>query len=58
MGRAIVRAAAETPGEVNITAAVASPTSASLGTDIGELAGVGRAGVAVSSDLAVASTLR
>ncbi len=54
MGRAIVRAAAETSGEVTITAAVASPTSASLGADIGELAGVGRAGVAVTSDLAVA----
>jgi 4-hydroxy-tetrahydrodipicolinate reductase len=54
MGRAIVRAAAETSGEVNITAAVASRTSPSLGADIGELAGVGRAGVAVTSDLAVA----
>lgn len=54
MGRALVRAASELPGEVVITGAVASTTSASLGQDAGELAGTGRIDVRVTDDLAAA----
>ncbi len=50
MGQALVRAACELPG-LRITAAVASPGSASLGRDAGALAGTQPLGVAVSSDL-------
>jgi 4-hydroxy-tetrahydrodipicolinate reductase len=53
MGLALVRAAAESK-DVSITAAVASPDSAALGKDAGELAAVGRLGVTVTSDLAAA----
>ena len=54
MGRALVRAAAETigtPDEIQVTAAIAAATSLALGADAGELSGVGRLGVAVTSDL-------
>jgi len=50
MGQALVRAAPAFP-RLRITAAVASATSASLGRDAGELAGVGSLGVAIGSDL-------
>lgn len=53
MGQAVVRAASAFP-RLRITAAVASATSASLGRDAGELAGVGSLGVPVVSDLALA----
>jgi 4-hydroxy-tetrahydrodipicolinate reductase len=53
MGRALVRAASEIP-EVRITGAIASTVSAALGQDAGELAGIGRSGVSVTADLAVA----
>jgi 4-hydroxy-tetrahydrodipicolinate reductase len=53
MGRALVRAASESQ-ENSITAAVASPKSPTLGKDAGELAGVGKLGVAITSDLAAA----
>jgi 4-hydroxy-tetrahydrodipicolinate reductase len=51
MGAAIVRACAA-DGPLNIVAAIASAGSKSLGRDVGELAGVGSLGVAVSSELA------
>jgi 4-hydroxy-tetrahydrodipicolinate reductase len=54
MGRAIVRAAAEVPGKLTITGAVASTTSESLSRDAGELAGVGPIDVRVTDDLAAA----
>jgi 4-hydroxy-tetrahydrodipicolinate reductase len=54
MGLALVRAAAEIPGKLTITGAVASTTSKSLGHDAGELAGVGAADARVTDDLAAA----
>jgi len=53
MGQAIVRAATEAP-DVVVAAAVASPKSAALGKDAGELAGVGKLGVTITPDLAAA----
>jgi 4-hydroxy-tetrahydrodipicolinate reductase len=53
MGRAVVRAASETP-DVSVVAAVASATSSALGNDAGELAGVGTIGVPVTKDLPAA----
>jgi 4-hydroxy-tetrahydrodipicolinate reductase len=53
MGRAIVRAASES-GEVQVVAGVASAKSGDANKDIGEVAGVGTYGVAVTSDLAAA----
>jgi len=53
MGQALVRAAASVDS-LQITAAVASPSSAAIGKDAGELAGVGKLGVAVTADLAAA----
>jgi 4-hydroxy-tetrahydrodipicolinate reductase len=53
MGCALVRAAAETP-DMRVAAAVASPSSAAVGRDAGELAGVGSIGVGVTNDLAAA----
>lgn len=53
MGQALVRAAGELPS-LRITAAVASPASASLGRDAGVLAGMEPLGVAVTSDLPAA----
>jgi 4-hydroxy-tetrahydrodipicolinate reductase len=50
MGQAVVRAAPAFP-RLALTAAVGSATSASLGRDAGELAGVGSLGVAIGSDL-------
>jgi 4-hydroxy-tetrahydrodipicolinate reductase len=54
MGRALIRAAAEIPGEMRLCGAVASTTSKSLGQDAGELAGIGRLDVRVTDDLAAA----
>ncbi len=53
MGRALVRAACELP-DVRITGAVASAGSASLGRDVGVLAGIEPLGLEVSSDLPAA----
>jgi 4-hydroxy-tetrahydrodipicolinate reductase len=53
MGLALVRAASESK-EISIAAAVASPRSAALGKDAGELAGTGRLGVTITADLAAA----
>jgi 4-hydroxy-tetrahydrodipicolinate reductase len=52
MGRALVACAAGL--DVAVTAVVASAHSAALGQDAGEMAGVRRLGVAVSSDLTAA----
>ena len=54
MGLALVRAASGSK-EISIAAAVASPKSAALGKDAGELAGIGSLGVTITSDLAAAS---
>jgi 4-hydroxy-tetrahydrodipicolinate reductase len=54
MGRALIRAVAEVPGELRLCGAVASTTSNSLGEDAGELAGIGRLDVGVTDDLAAA----
>lgn len=54
MGRALVRAAAEMSDRMRISGAVASTTSASLGQDLGELAGLSRLDVRVTDDLAAA----
>lgn len=51
MGREIVSAAAGAPG-FQIGAALARPGSPSLGVDVGNLAGVGALGVALTSDVA------
>lgn len=50
MGRAIVRAAGESP-DVKVVAGVASASSSELGKDVGELAGVAARAVKVTSDL-------
>lgn len=52
MGRSLIRVACEIPGQVAIAGAVASTTSASLGLDAGELAGLARLDVPVTDDLA------
>ncbi len=51
MGKALVRAVTETDG-LELTVATEHPESSLIGADAGELAGVGRLGVAVSGDLA------
>jgi len=53
MGRAIVRAASAST-DITVVAGVASASSAELGKDVGELAGVGRCGVLVTSELPAA----
>jgi 4-hydroxy-tetrahydrodipicolinate reductase len=53
MGRAIVRATKDSPDK-KIVAGIASTKSAEIGKDIGELAGIGAAGVRVTSDLRAA----
>lgn len=50
MGRAIVRAAGESP-DVKVVAGVASASSSELGKDVDELAGVAARAVKVTSDL-------
>jgi 4-hydroxy-tetrahydrodipicolinate reductase len=54
MGRALARAVAEIPARLRISGAVASAASASLGQDVGELAGLARLDVRVTDDLAAA----
>src|SRR3984957_10078773 len=54
MGRALIRAAAEIPGEMQVCGAVVSTTSKSLGQDAGELADIGRLDVRGTDDLAAA----
>jgi 4-hydroxy-tetrahydrodipicolinate reductase len=56
MGRALARAAAEREG-VTITAAVDRPGAPDLGADLGLLAGLGAAGVAVTDDPASAAAV-
>ncbi len=51
MGRALTRTAAEF-AQLTLTGAIASPESAALGRDAGELAGIAPLGLAVSADLA------
>jgi 4-hydroxy-tetrahydrodipicolinate reductase len=55
MGRALIRAAAEIPNFC-VSGAVASSTSSVLGSDAGELAGVGPTGVRITADLSAALT--
>jgi 4-hydroxy-tetrahydrodipicolinate reductase len=54
MGRALIRAIAESPSDLRVCGAVVSTTSKSLGQDAGELAGIGRLDVRVTDDLAAA----
>jgi 4-hydroxy-tetrahydrodipicolinate reductase len=54
MGLALIRAAAEIPGQLRVCGAVVSTTSKSLGADAGELAGIGRLDIRVTDDLAAA----
>jgi 4-hydroxy-tetrahydrodipicolinate reductase len=51
MGRRLIALATETPG-LRVAAAVESRGHAAVGSDAGELAGVGRLGIAVADDLA------
>ena len=53
MGRELVRAASDNP-DLSVAAAVASPTSAAIGKDTGELAGIKTTSVRVTNDLAAA----
>ena len=50
MGRCLVEACHNTPG-LSLTVAVERPGSSAIGTDAGELAGVGRMGVPISDKL-------
>src|SRR5215467_9648582 len=50
MGRAVVKAIAETDGVV-LAGAIDAPGGAAIGCDSGELAGLGRNGIAVSADV-------
>jgi 4-hydroxy-tetrahydrodipicolinate reductase len=54
MGVALARAAAEIPARLRISGAVVSNTSASLGKNLGELAGLASLDVRVTDDLAAA----
>lgn len=51
MGQAVTRLAHEAP-DVQIVGALAAPTDPALGRDVGEVAGIGAVGVAVTADLA------
>jgi 4-hydroxy-tetrahydrodipicolinate reductase len=51
MGRTVIKAIAETDG-VALAGAVEGPGSAVIGRDAGELAGIGRNGIAVSAEAA------
>lgn len=50
MGRALVRAVAETDGAAVVAGAFERPGSEAIGKDVGELAGVGALGVLVTDD--------
>jgi 4-hydroxy-tetrahydrodipicolinate reductase len=54
MGRSIIAVCGATTG-VRVAAALERPGSAAIGTDAGELAGLGRLGVAVGSNFAAAA---
>jgi 4-hydroxy-tetrahydrodipicolinate reductase len=54
MGRALVEAVRATPG-LELAVAVERPDSTLLGGDVGELAGLGRIGVALTGDLAASA---
>ena len=54
MGRVLIQAVAETDG-VELGAALARTGSSMLGVDAGELAGVGKLGVAISDDIKAAA---
>ena len=54
MGRTLVQAVHEAP-DTELTVAIERPGSSLIGADAGELAGVGRLGVAVEADLAAAT---
>ncbi|MDH5471330.1 MAG: 4-hydroxy-tetrahydrodipicolinate reductase [Gammaproteobacteria bacterium] len=51
MGRTIIEACQQTDG-CQITAAIERPDSSLIGTDAGELAGIGKIGVAIAANLA------
>lgn len=51
MGKSLIEAIQQAPG-AGLTAAVARPDSTLVGADAGELAGLGRIGVPISTDLA------
>src|SRR6267143_3313405 len=55
MGNRIIACLADTP-DLRLVAALEAPGHASLGRDAGELAGVGKAGVAVDGDAAAVIT--
>ena len=52
MGRELIRAARESTSGISVVAAVASRTSAAVGKDAGEIAGIGAMGVRVTNELA------
>ena len=56
MGRCLIQAVQQTEGLV-LSAAIDRVESSLIGADAGELAGVGKLGVAISSDVAAATTL-
>jgi len=51
MGRALIEACHQSSGDVKLAAAVERPGSTAIGVDAGELVGIGRIGVPVSSAL-------
>ena len=51
MGQMLVRQVARTSG-ASLAAAIDAPGSNALGRDVGEMAGIDRAGVAITSDAA------
>jgi len=53
MGRTLIRVIAETPG-VTLAAAIERPSAPEIGSDSGELAGLGPNGVAIGADAAAA----
>lgn len=56
MGRCLIQAVQQTEGLV-LSAAIDRVESSLIGADAGELAGVGKLGVAISSDVAAATTI-
>jgi len=56
MGRCLIQAVAQTEG-LELSAALDRVESSLIGADAGELAGVGKLGVAISSDVAAATAL-
>ena len=56
MGRCLIQAVAQTEG-LTLSAAIARVESSLLGSDAGELAGVGKLGVEITSDFGAAIAL-